>query len=152
MAQLARSLAFQRDFHGMGIPVLFKPGGAHSMHQEKVKILHAALIEHQIDQRPDFLFLFKAAGELVSQDKAFSGIPAGKAGLYRFLALTLDVGMGGVKIVEARRQEGIHHLAGLLRIHFLAAHGQAHHAEAEILLNFREMRVHKDSSWFFVLL
>ena len=148
MAQLPRGLAFQSDLIGMGIPVLFKPGGAHGVHQEEVEVFHAAFFQHQVDEGPDLLFFFEAAGELVRQHIALPGIAVGQALLHRLLALALDVGVGGVEIVEARGQEGIHHLTGGFHVHFFADHGQAHHAEAEVFLNFRKMRVHKGSSCY----
>ena len=106
------------------------------VHQIEVKIFHAAGGQLLVQQGANILILLKKiAGELVGEDVAFPGIAGSEAGPQGRLALAADVAMGGVEIVKAGIQEGIHHAAGLLQVHFLALHRQTHAAEAEIFLD-----------------
>ena len=56
--------------------------------------------------------------------------------------LAIGIGAGGIEIVETCFQEGVHHPAGLGDVHAVLGHGQAHHTEAEVLLDLGKKFVH----------
>ena len=60
--------------------------------------------------------------------------------------------MGGVKIVKARRQEGIHPFLGLIIVYLAVYHRQTHAAEAEVLFDFGKISCHKEYLLCFLLL
>ena len=132
------SLLFQLEGRLIG-PALLVVGIAAfalGVHQVEVEVLHAAGIQLALQQGPDVRLGFeKAAGELVGQDVLVPGIAAGEALFQRRLAFALDIAVGGVKIVKARLQKGIHHFLGLLDIHLFALHRQPHAAKAKVLFN-----------------
>lgn len=109
------------------------------VHQIEVEVVHAAggqlAAEEGLDIR---LGLEIGVGELVGEEKAVPGIAAGQRLPDGQLALAADVAVGGVEIVEAGVQEGVHHLLGLPDVHLFFDHGQAHHAEAEVAVDLRK--------------
>ena len=118
------------------------------MDQIEVEVVNAAGIQLGLEQGQDLLLGFKAVeGQLVGEDVAFSGITAGEGFLQSLFAFAAVVGMGGVEVVEAGFQEGVHHGAQLFHINLVLFHGKTHAAEAEILFDFREKYVHNRSSW-----
>ena len=86
------------------------------------------------------LGLEKVLRQLVRQDVALPGIAAGETLPQRRLALALQIAVGGVEIVEARVQKGVHHLFRLRDVHVLAVHRQPHAAEAEVLPDMFHVR------------
>ena len=149
---MQHALGFQRlgnvvGAHGL---VFFMSLGGHGVHQIEIKIAYPAGIQLAVYQRADVAGAGEAAvRQFVGQNKPFPGIAGGKTGLYRLLAFALDVGVGCVEIIESRRQKGIHHFAGGLKIHILARHGQAHQAEAEVFTDFRKKWIHTGASVFY---
>ena len=150
MPDFSLRLQLQRRLIGPAALVFWKPLPALGVHQVEIKIVYPAGVQLLPEQGPDVLLLLKKiVGQLVGQNIALPWIPGGQAGLQCLLALPAKVAVGGVKIVEARRQKGIHHLRGLLDIHRIAHHRQAHKAKTELLLNFRKDRFHIHVSFTF---
>ncbi len=79
------------------------------------------------------------SGQLGGQLEALARIAVHKGGLDRLFALALQIAVGRVKIGKALGQEKVHHLLGLLDIHFAVHHGQAHQAEAEFFNLFTQI-------------
>ena len=135
MAHLALLLQLKGRLVGAALLVVGIAALALGMHQIEVEVIDAAGLQLAFEQGADIrLGLEEAAGKLVGQDVLVPGVAAGEAGLQRRLALALDVAVGGIKIIEARVQERIHHLLRFLQIHLIAVHGQAHAAESKIFL------------------
>ena len=150
MPDFSLRLQFQRRLVSPAAGIFFEPRPALCVHQIEVEIIHPAGLQLLRKQRPDFLLGFKeVVGQLVGQNVLIPLIPGGEAGFDGLFALAAEVAVGGVKIVEARRQKGIHHLRGLLDIHRIAHHRQAHKAKTELLLNFRKDRFHIHVSFTF---
>ena len=118
--------------------------GILGMHQVEVKILHTAGFQLLLEQGTDILvFLDEVAGEFIDQDVLVPGIAGGQAFFQRKFALAAQIAVGGIKIVEACRQEGIHHFVGFFNVHLAVYHRQTHTAEAEVLFNFGKISCHK---------
>jgi hypothetical protein len=119
--------------------MLFKKAnifGILSMHQIKIKIVHTAGFQLTLKERPNIrLFFEKEIGQFIGENVAVTGIAAGKTLSQGSLAFTVQVAVGGVKIIESRRQESVYHLTDLGDVHFFALHGQAHGSKAKALLD-----------------
>ena len=136
MADLALGLELEGRLVGMTLFIVAVIARALGVHEIKVEVINAAGLQLALEEGPDIrLCLEKVAGQLVGEDVLFARIAAGQAGLERRLALALNVAVRGVEIVEARFEERVHHAAGFGRVDLRAVHGQAHTAEAEVLLN-----------------
>ena len=150
MANFSLRFQFQRRFVGPAAGIFLEPRPALGVHQVEVKIVYSADLQLRLEQGPDFRLGFKeVVGQLVGQNVPIPGIPGGEAGFDGLLTLTADVAVGRVKIVEARRQKGIHHPGGLGNVHLVADHGQSHHAKTKSFLNFRKYRFHIHVSFTF---
>ena len=149
MADFSLRFQLQGCLIGPGLLVLLEALPALGVHQVKVKILYTAGLQLALEQGADILLLLKVvSGQLVGQDVAVPGVPGGQAFLQGQLAFSVDVSMGGVEIVEALFQKGIHHLFRLRNVHFLADHGKPHETKAKILPDIVKISVHLPSVSF----
>ena len=134
MAHLALRLQPERRLVCMALPEMGIVPRPLRVHQIKVEVFHAAGRQLALKEGPDVrLGLEEVGRQLVRQDVALPGIAAGETLPQRRLALALQIAVGGVEIVEARVQKGVHHLFRLRDVHVLAVHRQPHAAEAAAL-------------------
>ena len=141
MAHLALRLQPERRLVGMALPEMGIVPRPLRVHQIKVEVFHAAGRQLALKEGPDVrLGLEEVGRQLVRQDVALPGIAAGETLPQRRLALALQIAVGGVEIVEARVQKGVHHLFRLRDVHVLAVHRQPHAAEAEVLPDMLHVR------------
>ena len=81
-------------------------------------------------------------GELVGEDVVLPGVAGGETFPECDLALSVQIAVGSIKIVEPVCQEGVHHLFGFFQVHFAVFHGKTHTAEAKILFHGIKISVH----------
>ena len=103
------------------------------VHEQQVEVLDAAGGKLLLKQWDNLLGAVEVAvGELVHQEVLVAGVAAGERLADGGLALALQVDVGGVKVVEAGGQEGVHHLAELRDIDLAVLQSrQPHAAKAE---------------------
>ena len=143
VAHNALGLQLLGDVVGPGLGILYMAVPVVGMEQVKIEVLHTALFQLLVEQGQNVrLGLVAGGSELVRQHESLPGMPLGDTFPDCQFALVIDVEIGGIKVIEAGFQEGIHHFVGGFDVHILADHGQAHHAEAEILFDFRKICVH----------
>ena len=136
MAHLPLRLQLESGFVGTAGLVLFEGIPVLGVHQIKVKVVNATVLQLLPEQGADvFLLLEIAVGQLVRQQVFFPLMAAGETGADGVFRPAVQIAPGHIKVVKAPFQEGIHHAAGLLIINFGSVHGQAHKAEAQFLFH-----------------
>ena len=101
------------------------------MHQIEIKIVYPAGFQLLLKQGTNVLLFFKKVHrQLVGQNIPVPGIPGGQTSPEGCFAFAVQIAMGGIEIVKAHIQEGIHHLGYSLQIHFLPNHWKPHTAKA----------------------
>ena len=139
MAQLALRLHGESGLIGPAALELLKVAAVLGVHQIEVEIIHAADVQLGQDEGAHVgLGLEVGIGELVGEQILAAVIARGEALAEYLLALAAVVAVGGVEVVEAGAEEGVHHLLHLGDIDFAVGHGEAHAAEAEIAVDLRE--------------
>ena len=129
-------LQFKGRFIGSAFPEMIEISRSLCVHQIEIEIIHTAGLKLTLEKRPDVLLLLKISGrQLIRQNITISGIAAGETLLQCQLALSLNISVGGVKIIESCLQKGIHHLLRLLQVHVLSHHRKTHASKPEVLLN-----------------
>ena len=141
MAHLALGLERERRFIGAAGLEMLKIFHALRVHQIEVEIVHAAGGELAFKKGADVRLRFeKVRRQLVGQNIVLTRIAARQAGLQRRFAPPVQIAVGGVKIVEAGCQKGVHHLLRLREVDLLSLHRQAHKAKAKILFDLFHIR------------
>ena len=141
MAHLALGLERERRFIGAAGLEMLKIFHALRVHQIEVEIVHAAGGELAFKKGADVRLRFEEVRrQLVGQNIVLTRIAARQAGLQRRFAPPVQIAVGGVKIVEAGCQKGVHHLLRLREVDLLSLHRQAHKAKAKILFDLFHIR------------
>ena len=136
MTDLTFLFQLQSDFKSSCAFVLSHSGSTQGMHQIKVKIFHATGFQLLLEQRTNVFLIFKiVCRKLVSQYVLISGITGGQAFFDGKFALSIDVSVCCVKVIETVSKESIYHLNGLGNIYIFTVHRQPHISEAKIFLN-----------------
>jgi hypothetical protein len=84
-------------------------------------------------------FLHIPEGQLGGALEAVTGIAVHHGLLQGHLAFAADVHIGGVEVGKTFRHKGVHHALCLLDVDFVAQHGQAHQAKAQVLNAFAQI-------------
>ena len=140
MAHLALGLQGEGSLIGAALFVMGIILRALGVHQVEVEIIHPAGLQLAFKEGSDIRLGFEEIPrQLVCQNVPVTGIPAGQAGLQRRLAFALQIAVGGVKIVEASVQKGIHHPIHFGNVHLFALHRQTHTAKAQLLIGSKNI-------------
>ena len=109
----------------------------------EIKIVHSATLKLLFKKRNNILFFFKKVErKLVGQNIRGPGITGRQAFFDGQLTLAVNVAVGGVEVVEASVDEGVHHVAGLGDVHFPLLHREAHQTEAKVLFDLGKNLLH----------
>ena len=121
MADLALGLQGEGRLIGPAIPEVAEVPGMLRVHQVEIEVLHAAGLQLALKEGADVcLGLEVAAGELIRQHIAVSGVAAGETVPQGRLALALQIAVGGVEVVKARLQKCVYHLTHLDLVYLIA--------------------------------
>ena len=121
MADLALGLQGEGRLIGPALPEVAEVPGMLRVHQVEIEVLHAAGLQLALKEGADVcLGLEVAAGELIRQHIAVSGVAAGETVPQGRLALALQIAVGGVEVVKARLQKCVHHLTHLDLVYLVA--------------------------------
>ena len=137
MAHLALGLERKRRFIGAASLEMLKIFHALRVHQIEVAAGGELAFKKGADVRLRFE---KVRRQLVGQNIVLTRIAARQAGLQRRFAPPIQIAVGGVKIVEAGCQKGVHHLLRLREVDLLSLHRQAHKAKAKIFFDLFHIR------------
>ena len=132
MPDLSFRFEFQRRFIRMTAFELPIDIAILRVHQIEIKVFHTAELQLPFKERTDLLLRFEIRfGQLIGQQKAAAIVPLCDAIPDRRLALSVDISVRRVEIVQPRRNERVRH-AGKRRMVYLAVpHRKPHAAESE---------------------
>ena len=130
-----------RLFIGAAALEMLVPFAVLCVHQIEIEIVHAHYFELAFEEGAHLGFIPEiVAGELVGKHEGIPRVAVHNAFAHCDFAFAAQITVGGIEIIEARRNEFIRHPAEFGIVDRFALHRKAHTPEAEVLFHIFKAR------------